>query len=762
MDRWIGWLLPLLVVIQAFFVGSTFQTRSLTLSVTCFFLVIGYFISLSKSQPSANVFESDPKRQGNDTDSWRGSRALRQLRRYIMWPTVFLAVLGGVLLRVSFHVSGNLNPVAMLMDSTAHGALWMTLVLWSFYPRRGHPSMLACGIILVLSTVTAGGVSQSLSGQLSAALATLIAYSLASRQILGIWQNESVLRSIRRRSKKQHRARHGKSDSMPPPALPTSTVSLSQEHGKSGVMFSVMALSFLLMTASAAGHLASAFVPGMQTELFDRLSESLEAVANQTIVGGSRFVRGSKLGSIRNHMLGEPAEPALRAYAENEPGYLRGTVFDRYAPSGRWSKASSMRKSEFSPSADLSSIAPRLVEPTGAATTKLQGDVSAPLDRLEVQPDGDSDLVGTIEVHNAPFKGRVTFTSLSTQWIEAAGEGIRLSHHNEVAGGINLAQPYVLGIGGQNPKQELTELRKLIMLAVPPSIYEDVKLITDDVCAGQLTAQTKARAIEDFFQDNFQYSLSGANIPRNVEPVVNFLQTRHPAHCEYFATAAAMMLRSVGVPTRYVTGYVVREFSDENEYWIARNRDAHAWVEAYDEIEEQWFPVEATTGRSYRTLRQSSGTAANESTIADGYKDENEDDSFMSKVFGWIFSFRATDSLTFIFRVAQLPLFCMVALLLWIRHRQKLRAGSDSIDLQSRQMLQRVDRRMRKYRLVRNPTETLHQFADRIEAAMETTAASLADRPSLLSLAPEWYRSFAASRYRGQMPEPMLEEKPKK
>jgi hypothetical protein len=57
-------------------------------------------------------------------------------------------------------------------------------------------------------------------------------------------------------------------------------------------------------------------------------------------------------------------------------------------------------------------------------------------------------------------------------------------------------------------------------------------------------------------------------------------------HCEYFASALTLMLRSQGVPARMVIGYRPREFNDVGNYYVVRQRDAHAWVEAYLRPEE--------------------------------------------------------------------------------------------------------------------------------------------------------------------------------
>ncbi|MDV6028703.1 MAG: transglutaminase domain-containing protein [Phycisphaera sp. RhM] len=759
------WLLPGLLLVQAIFVGSAFETMTMTLGAFAFaLLVVGFFLqgigqraavraksasptrppALSESRWPATPADAHHKDHAGATP---GSDHLMLLRKFAMLPVLLIVSGLGVSLRIVHHMSGNLNPVAMVVDSTSHLAFLVIATLWVFYPRRGHPAMLGCGLLLVLTTVTGGGVSQTITGQLVAALATVIAFSFGADHILRRWQSDGS-----RTRRKLTQERFPKTTPLPRSTVSISTHCDQASAGRSTLIYSVLALSVLLMSTSAAGHLANHVVPGLQLDFFDRLSQSLEAVTANSIIGGSRYVRGSKLGSVRNHMIGEPGEVAVRAFSVTAPGYLRGTVFDLYLD-GRWSSASYRN---FTRGVEIDSILPRTAEVEGPGETTLVVSKGASLDRFYVpknppEKDSDQDLLGTIEVHNVPLKGRLFFTALSTDWIEAATSGAMLSHHDMVINGVDSRQPYVLGIRSDAPRETLDPLREAILLELPRQLRNAIAPIARSVCDGRLTARSKARAIEDYFQANYRYSLSGVTTPTNVDPIEHFLSTQHPAHCEFFASAAAVMLRAEGVPTRYVTGYVVTERSEGDEYWLARNRDAHAWVEAYDEISEQWFPVEATVGRTYRTLMTEEGLADTGAGAQDGFLDGEEDQSLLGMIVGRLLSFRATDSLTFLFRIAQLPLFCIVVGLLWIRQRQKQRAGSDPMEFESRQMLHRVDRKLRKHALIRDRSETLHQFASRVEAV----AGEQHEAASMLTRAAQWYRDYAAARYRGRMPTPM-------
>lgn len=83
------------------------------------------------------------------------------------------------------------------------------------------------------------------------------------------------------------------------------------------------------------------------------------------------------------------------------------------------------------------------------------------------------------------------------------------------------------------------------------------------------------------FSGEFRYSLRA--VPRNpqLDPIVDFLTEHREGHCEYFATALALLLRCRGIPTRIVIGYKTDEFNPLGNFYQIRQRDAHAWVEAF-------------------------------------------------------------------------------------------------------------------------------------------------------------------------------------
>jgi protein-glutamine gamma-glutamyltransferase len=100
------------------------------------------------------------------------------------------------------------------------------------------------------------------------------------------------------------------------------------------------------------------------------------------------------------------------------------------------------------------------------------------------------------------------------------------------------------------------------------------------------------KILERFFQTDFTYSLQLTEKNKQLTPVSSFLLQNRSGHCEYFAAATTLILRSVGIPARYTVGYSVHEFSNLEKQYIVRNRHAHAWTLVY--INGKWQDFDTT------------------------------------------------------------------------------------------------------------------------------------------------------------------------
>jgi transglutaminase-like putative cysteine protease len=117
-------------------------------------------------------------------------------------------------------------------------------------------------------------------------------------------------------------------------------------------------------------------------------------------------------------------------------------------------------------------------------------------------------------------------------------------------------------------------------LDVPPAIRDQVTSLAKK-WAGSLTDdRDMARAIEDHLRKDYRYDLdspSGAA----AQPLLHFLFVSKAGHCEFYSTAMAMLLRTLGIPTRNITGFIGGTYNRFGDFYAVRQGDAHSWVEVY-------------------------------------------------------------------------------------------------------------------------------------------------------------------------------------
>ncbi len=113
-----------------------------------------------------------------------------------------------------------------------------------------------------------------------------------------------------------------------------------------------------------------------------------------------------------------------------------------------------------------------------------------------------------------------------------------------------------------------------------PSIDPRVGELAQRIVGAEASPIIEARLIEQYLKTNFGYTLElPATEPE--DPIADFLFRRKKGHCEYFASAMAVMLRSVDIPSRVVTGFQSGIYNPISESQLIRTSDAHSWVEAW-------------------------------------------------------------------------------------------------------------------------------------------------------------------------------------
>ncbi len=118
-----------------------------------------------------------------------------------------------------------------------------------------------------------------------------------------------------------------------------------------------------------------------------------------------------------------------------------------------------------------------------------------------------------------------------------------------------------------------------IYLQLPP-LDPRVPSLARQITAGAPGPLAKARAIERYLPRHYRYTLElPAREPR--DPLAHFLFERRKGHCEYFASAMAVMLRTLDIPSRVATGFQGGIYNPISRRQIVRGSDAHSWVEAW-------------------------------------------------------------------------------------------------------------------------------------------------------------------------------------
>ena len=134
----------------------------------------------------------------------------------------------------------------------------------------------------------------------------------------------------------------------------------------------------------------------------------------------------------------------------------------------------------------------------------------------------------------------------------------------------------------------------------------EVAEINESDSANKPSAADIAGRLEAHLRDSeiFSYTLSAGIDDPSIDPVEDFLFNRKTGHCEYFASALALMMRSVGIPSRVVNGLKGGQLNSMTGRYEVQERHAHSWVEAY--LDGRWVMYDATpiAGRSESVAAQ--------------------------------------------------------------------------------------------------------------------------------------------------------------
>ena len=223
------------------------------------------------------------------------------------------------------------------------------------------------------------------------------------------------------------------------------------------------------------------------------------------------------------------------------PFYLRGRGLDQF-DGARWTATLPTQRAK------------RASEAQSALTADAQADV-------ELAPAADN-------VVFAPFEA-LDITGIGTVFQDGDGA---FFHHE---GGRGTRYRALLRRGaGTMPALDAHTQQVLTQL---PTLDPRVEELARSIAPDETDPVRIASAMEDYLSQNLSYLANPP--PPEGDPLSSFLFVRKAGHCEYFATALAVMLRVRGVPTRLGTGYWSGELEPDGPRIIVRRAHAHAWTE---------------------------------------------------------------------------------------------------------------------------------------------------------------------------------------
>jgi hypothetical protein len=328
----------------------------------------------------------------------------------------------------------------------------------------------------------------------------------------------------------------------------------------------VVSRKFLLVTCSLS--IPIFLFTALLFVFFPRVGLSLLLVnqgRSERMIGFSDQVDLGKVGKLRSD-----STIALRVFLPNLPEepppriplYLKGAAFDSY-------DGMTWRRDK----------------------TQLQAERVA--DRIWVHPRGASAGTELMSIDLEPIKPTVLFLPPGAQAVEVlstpdrppTGPSWTVTRGRE--GDFEYQRPderglryLVLGAapGSAPARERLDDTARY--LALPPGITERVRQLAASWAGDAADPRSIAVRVEQRLRTDYAYDLESPSGAAS-NPLEHFLFESRRGHCEFYSTGMAVMLRTLGVPSRNVTGFIGGTWNRFGRFYAVRQGDAHSWVEVF-------------------------------------------------------------------------------------------------------------------------------------------------------------------------------------
>ena len=179
------------------------------------------------------------------------------------------------------------------------------------------------------------------------------------------------------------------------------------------------------------------------------------------------------------------------------------------------------------------------------------------------------------------FAGAPAQISIDATYVLRTGvDGYRIS------GGLGVGARYqadgFLALHGPEPHPGLQRLPEHLReyYTRRPQLDRRVVELALQVTEGFTAKLDKARELERHLRISYGYTTQLLDQPVD-DPLAHFLFVRRKGHCEYFASSMAILLRTIGIPSRVATGFQSGTYNPYTGWYLIRASDAHSWVEAW-------------------------------------------------------------------------------------------------------------------------------------------------------------------------------------
>ncbi len=210
--------------------------------------------------------------------------------------------------------------------------------------------------------------------------------------------------------------------------------------------------------------------------------------------------------------------------------------------------------------------------------------------QFEVTPYRGVGPVLTQEIYLEPIGSEIIFVAPRLLAVGLAADAMKLDDMGSVSvplpsarlryvaySELEPARPRVVAGAAAPARLDSDALDRYLQL---PPLTARVADLARAASAGSRSPYDAATRLTSFLSREYRYTLALSR-QTQLGPLEEFLFVRRSGNCEYFATALAVMLRSVGIPARLVNGFQRGEWNPYGRYFMVRERDAHSWVEAF-------------------------------------------------------------------------------------------------------------------------------------------------------------------------------------